>query len=340
MCDIVGLGHVLHGSAMRRAEARAKRRRERLPTVKSAFATKFARAIASAAFPSLVRYMVRKVSWGMAAACCLVSATVWAGSYTAATNGIWTSFDTWGLGSGYPSSGDDAYVYDHTVQINHVGDCANLYLQGAAIVSISAGCVFRTSSGLYSDGGDLTGSGALVNDGTFARISAATCSIGCAFTNNGTVNHSDSGDLSIGATFHNTGAGAYCLLGDGSISGTGTFRNSGTLSKSGGSGTNAVNAQFFNAGGTVEVLTGAVRLSGTTTLADGIYTAQGGSVLEFSAGGAFGGTLAGAGTGTVHWTGGTVTGNAAADFSNGFHWRGGTLNGTLDNFRLPDLDGK
>ncbi|MGH7973837.1 MAG: hypothetical protein ACREIC_34400, partial [Limisphaerales bacterium] len=138
---------------------------------------------------------------------------------------------------------------------------------------------------------------------------------GTDFYNAGTMRHAE-GSLDLQSrfvTFHNLAPGTYDLTGDGDIistlwNGAGTFENAGLLRKSGGANS-VISTSFNNLGGTIEVD------SGTLTLTGGNFTQNGGALKM---------VLSGRGLGQY----GQLAVNGAATLS-------GSLNVTLGNGFVP-----
>ncbi|MDD4018760.1 MAG: hypothetical protein PHV28_12555, partial [Kiritimatiellae bacterium] len=255
-------------------------------------------------------------------------------------NGPWNDTDTWAVESGWPGSGDTAYIGGIlTVQLATFStDCAKLFMDGGT-VDIGSGSLLRTTEELNMSGGGLSGAGTLLNDGIFTRSGTADHMINCTVTNTGTVNHQDAGGLTVGGAFNNAAAAEYYLHGDGGINGGGIFRNFGLLAKTGGTGTSAASTTFHNAGGTLAVSSGRLRLTGSGTFQSGTYFADEDGVLEFAGNSVLTGTLQGTGTGEVRWTAGTWgSGTDATLAISNFCWRGGELNGHVANDGRFSLD--
>ncbi len=137
--------------------------------------------------------------------------------------------------------------------------------------------------------------------------------------------------LSSGATVDNEPGATFDFITDASIGDGGgspdggAFINEGTLSKTGGTGSSAINAAFTGGGGSVDVQTGTLSLVGgslggtfSITADAGTFSLDGSVVLEDG--------LNVTGTGALGLTGGTTTLDGAATLSN-FAQSGGTFTG-------------
>jgi hypothetical protein len=206
---------------------------------------------------------------------------------------------------------------------------ANLSGGGAitvAAVTLSGGTLtgsdnLTVSTTMNWTGGTLSGTGS-----TLIGISGALTIAGAAdktldgrtLNLAGTTTWTDTGNIVLanGATLNNQGSGGFTIQNDQTVSGSGTFRNAGTLNKaSAANGTTTIAAGVAfsnNTGGTVNVQSGTLSVAGNYTQNGGDTVVSAGATL--ASGGlvnVLGGTLSGAGT---------VTGNVS---------NAGTLFGTL-----------
>jgi hypothetical protein len=190
-------------------------------------------------------------------------------------------------------------------------------------------------------GGVLSGSGVLTNTGTL-NISGSTARSfsGVKLANAGTINWSSTGSFQInsGSQLRNLASGLFDIQNDSTLlyaAGlASSFSNQGTVRKSAGAGTSALSVPF--SGGTVEVLTGTLNLSGiNSSTSGGDFTVASGAVLDLNGGSGthtYTGSYTGTGAGTVRLNGGTLAvGAAGASFNfsgNLFQWSGGILSGS------------
>jgi hypothetical protein len=137
-----------------------------------------------------------------------------------------------------------------------------------------------------------------------------------------------------GATYEFAGDGgvSYCCGGGGSPN----FGNRGLVRKSGGSGNSSISIYFNNLGGTLQVDSGTLSLSGAGSSSNGTFIVASGAVLDLTGGSSptWAGQMAGSGAGTVLMSGGTVNANPSLtlDFPPGvFQWTGGWLAGAIVN---------
>jgi hypothetical protein len=132
------------------------------------------------------------------------------------------------------------------------------------------GVLSMTGSGSSWSGGTLKpGSGGFTNSGTLTLSTHGTDYLDAGtLTNTGTINQSGSGKLLIQAQATLNNAGTYDFTTDSIIQQAGTtpdtFINSGTLEKTGGTGTSTIGSTLNNTG-TVKVLSGTLDVSGTVT---------------------------------------------------------------------------
>jgi hypothetical protein len=161
------------------------------------------------------------------------------------------------------------------------------------------------------------------------------------------VRHNDAGVLSLSgggyANFYNQAAGTYDFVRDGGINSDGTFYNAGLVRKSGGS-SSAISAGFNNLGGTIEVDSGTLSLSGGGTSAGGTFNVAAGAALDLTGGGTpyWSGQITGNGAGQVQLNNGMLRADSglAFNFPAGlFQWTGGTLEGYLTNTGTLNISG-
>ena len=241
--------------------------------------------------------------------------------------------------------------------------------QGVATFDFPDG-LFQWSGGTIDvDNGSLTNAGSLTitGDGTGNATQEELYSanyVNNTLINQGAIVQYGLSNLTLTTVAVLDNQGSYTFQGDGSISLSwggifgvgGTFINSGTITKAGGTGTSTISSQLANTGGTINVQTGTVNLATASSyfgrVAD--YTSTGGTfnvaakaVLDlsspvvpfsFQGPGYYTGTYTGSGAGTISLNSGSVAignGGATFDFPPGlFQWSGGTINvtnGSLTN---------
>ena len=175
----------------------------------------------------------------------------------------------------------------------------------ASTLTIGAGgATFNFASGaLQWTSGTLAGTGTLtVANGSFLTLNpgGATLTVSTAVNNLGSTSFTSSGlvSLSSGVTF--TNAGLFDIQnGSGTIVSGGTFNNTGTLQKDTNAGNEIIASQFSNQGGTVNVSSGVLQLTGGGTFAGGTYNVGSSSApsWSFSGNDTWSGTLTGSGAG-------------------------------------------
>jgi hypothetical protein len=197
--------------------------------------------------------------------------------------------------------------------------------------TISAGYsdnVFTNTGTLNLNGTSENVSGLLNNGGIFVQ------------TNNGSLN------IPFGSTVNNLPSGLFNLQADGGITAAGgggftpIFNNLGIFRKSAGNGLSQIAPSFNLLGGTVDVQSGTLALTGGGTSSNGTFTVSAGATLDLigtNQSPAFSGTFTGSGAGTVllgrgslqpgpngvvfnfpatilQWTGGQIAGGYSANF--------------------------
>jgi hypothetical protein len=220
------------------------------------------------------------------------------------------------------------------------------------------GAVTINGSGSSVIGGTITlGNGGFTNNGTLALGLGNTVGLQGTgtFTNDGTINEG-SGDLGTGPTVSVNNAGLFNLTADASIGDGGTFTNTGTLEKTGGTGRSTINCTLNNNGGTIDTESGALWIGiayGGTINGGALDAGVGGSataLLELSYSGftplTYTGSITGSGSGTVELHSATLTiPSAGATFNFAgtvFQWTGGTIDvssgGTLTNAGVININ--
>ena len=190
-------------------------------------------------------------------------------------------------------------------------------------VSVNGGSFFGNSGGPNGGGSNNQG-GTFDNQGTVLQ------------TTNGYYLY-DSVTLENEATYDFTG---NANVSNGNFSPSFVNTSTGLVEKTGGAGTSSIGLPFNNQGGTVDVQTGTLTLSGGASTG-GTLNAAAPGILDLTGGNTntFGGVYSGSGSGTVSLSHGTLAVAAAGatfDFAPGlFVWSGGTISGSaggaLDN---------
>ncbi len=199
---------------------------------------------------------------------------------------------------------------------------------GTGTLAVSGGTATITGTlgvpNFTLSGGTLTGTGS-ISPSTSLTLAGGTLGLNLAVPTTST-NTFSGGTLTVGSGFALTiPSGAVLQATAGTISGSGSVVNQGTLSKTG-TGTVTISAPFTNASGAqVSVAGGTLSLGGGTIA--GTYTVSSGDTLNFSGTETLSGSAAFSGAGTVAVTGGTTTINGTLTYNN-FTLSGGTFAGT------------
>lgn len=284
----------------------------------------------------------------------LLSAVSWISD----TNGFWDEASNWSDGE-VPDGGDDVTIDrgafnpiitirdDRTVnsiisreslvvsigtfRINNTSQIDSSTTTLASGALIAAGPVTITSTGTLDwQGGGVFGNG-LINSGTIEISADTDVRIGGQLANNGTIEHSGTGSLLFdGSTrlFNNLGA-VYDFAGDGDIGQSGqgggfgpSFENAGTIRKSGGTGTSAINALTLNNAATAAFDIDSGRFNAASSGDWAGFTADGSAAGVFEVSGFYNvtGTLSGSGSGHLELTGqiNSVGSDAKLNFSAGY----------------------
>jgi hypothetical protein len=206
--------------------------------------------------------------------------------------------------------------------------------------------VFQWTGGTINTAASAT---TLTNTGTMALSGSAVTAFGGTLNNSGTIIHSGSGNFQLSAvvTFQPTRAGVlnnvaaavYDLRSNAGLTSlvTGSaVNNSGIFRKSAGGGSSNISVPFNNTGGTIDLQSGALALSGGGTDTGGVFNSATGTLLSFSGTGrAMSGIFTGSGQGAVEINTGITVGSAGAtvNFGSGLlQWRGGDLNAMAGAF--------
>jgi hypothetical protein len=222
---------------------------------------------------------------------------------------------------------------------------AQLVLTGGTLTGSDTLTVSGTTTwtgGTMSGTGKTVAVGGLTLGGNASSTNYTESLSGRELENEGaaTLNWDDSTEgghlvLSGGAVFDNESGASFDILNDVSIVTTGsggTFINAGTLAKTGGTNTSAVEATLNDTGvGSIQDASGTLELEGGGTLL-GTGAVSVSDVLEFNGGTfALASTVPITGAGTVDFDGGTVTDPGPFDATGATEVSGGTayLTGTL-----------
>jgi len=261
----------------------------------------------------------------------------------------------------------------HVLKGTYSGSGAGLIqLSGGTMQIDSTGATFNfADNGFQISGGTLSGSGILNNVGSLVWAGGFMEGMGTTnilpgstlnlsgpnaktlqrtINNSGTTVMSGTGVLNIAnaSIFNNFINSVFDIQADANVAtgfgSAGDFNNAGTLRKSAGTGTSAINGPRFNSSGPIDVLTGTLALGGGNNTG-GNFTVASGAILDLAAtsGSAFyTGTYTGSGDGAVR-LGANATlniGAASATFNfpdNLFQWTGGNTAGSLGSIAGPGV---
>jgi hypothetical protein len=234
-------------------------------------------------------------------------------------------------------------------------------LNGAGLLLNLPDQLFQWTGGTLA--GTVTNSGAVNVAGTNSPslgIGPAGGS-GGTFYNAGLVRQGHDVSLGLGwngTSFQNLRGGVYELAGDGNnvadnnLGGSLSpfFINYGLIRKSSGIGISQIGSApgfvqlaFSNAGGTIEVDSGVLVLSGRGTSSNGIFNVSSGALLDLTGGASptWAGQMTGSGAGQVRLGSGILSGvgltlNLPSSL---FQWTGGTLAGSVTNSGVVTISG-
>ncbi|HSY49073.1 MAG TPA: hypothetical protein VLC46_09690 [Thermoanaerobaculia bacterium] len=161
-------------------------------------------------------------------------------------------------------------------------------LTGAGFLSVVNSMTWSGGTLTGSGGTELAGTGVGTIDGSNGGVDPMVLD-GRSFNNYGTIHDTAPSTspvlLSNGANF--TTYGYFYFEGDGSITGASpaSFNVSpnGVLAKTGGSLTSTINPSFTNTGANAFAISGTLEFAGNTSLTGGIFFANNGATLKFSA---------------------------------------------------------
>jgi hypothetical protein len=285
----------------------------------------------------------------------------------------WSTPSEWSPSDFYPNNGNGGNTFDATINggtatLTEAIAVRNLTMIGGTIAG-------AFDLGLTGDmtwsGGTLSGSGTLstLSGHTLSQSIDTALGGGRILSNAGTMNiDGQIGTGFGGTTIVNTGnlnfAGlifegslgpnyAYYVTNSGTMTladgsnfqsygpaygSTSSVTNTGTIQKIAGTGTATVSASVDNTGGTINVQSGAISLSGGGTIA-GTLTASAGAAINFSGGAYILGTSTINGAGTISLTGGTLALSGTPDLT-GLNLTGGTVSGDFSqagNFSIAGI---
>jgi Bacterial Ig-like domain (group 3) len=189
--------------------------------------------------------------------------------------------------------------------------------------------------------------GTFTNKGTLNLAAATTFALanGGTLTNSGVIADSIAGDgfaLNGGSTLTNQQSGMFDFQADSSFgfsSTPGTLDNLGTVKKTAGTGTSALNVVFNNENGVIAATSGTISVDSAAggAISGGTFNIGQGATLDLTGGAtvSYSGSYTGTGLGTVSLNSGTLgigSGGATFDFNPGlFQWTGGTINTSTGN---------
>ena len=260
------------------------------------------------------------------------------------------SWDTAGNWSG-------GVVPDQTVDVTIAGaTTVSLGSDAAKTVTLSGGVTLQGGMVTVSDGATLDGTNTLsgaslsANGGTIANVGTLllggsnNATITGPLDNAGTITLTGAGNLVLATaggtlTDSNQAGGVIDLQSTGGIQSTGgsglSLNNAGTIEKSLGAGTAAIELALSNSGA-IAVTAGTLALTGgdLTSLAGSSLTVAAGAVADLTGGGAqtYGGILTATGAGTIALSGGELDVGASGltlDAAAGLlQWTGGAIQAT------------
>lgn len=221
-----------------------------------------------------------------------------------------------------------------TGQINGHGT-GHVLLQRGNLSAAAGGLTLNLPGSLFQwTGGDLQCSDTLV--APFTNAGAMTISggrsVGAGFFNAGTMTQAGNGGLTVHGAINNLSSGLFDLRNDAPITTDvgGTINNYGLLRKSAGTNS-AIEVDFHNLGGTIEVDTGTLAL-GSGISSNGTLVVSNAAVLDITGGvnPTWSGLITGTGAGEVLLGNGGTLGTGAGGLvlnlpGSLFQWNGGSL---------------
>ena len=303
-------------------------------------------------------------------------------SWISDTSGFWDVASNWKDSSGtarVPSANDDVLIDRGSVRpVVTIRTAQSVRsVSGTAPLVITAGAVFELAAASHLDGGltldngglvvggslaiagdsswkagAIWGNAALTNTGALTLTATDTKFLGSILNNSGTIAHQggtlefdvQAGSVFVGA-LNNTGL--YDIQSDVSFTRNflgNAFTNSGTIRKSAGSGTAAINVPFTNNAGTLDSESGTLTVfggnSGSVTLNSGTFSAgvnNATAILQFAGLETWSGTFTGSGKGIVQLNGSSFTAAGSGvilNFPSGLlEWANGFIDGATTGWR-------
>lgn len=266
---------------------------------------------------------------------------------SSATDGNWDDPASWvDESSGrntVPTKEDTVVINSHTIIMTSGESIAGFHLKDGTL-NLGDNELISAGAGSW-DRGMITGAGGFNNQGMLQLEDSQTKTLQGVLNNYNTVNHLDSSNLKLAyaSMLVNRPGATYELESDANITGVSRwdaspkFINQGLFRKAGGNATSRIEVVFRNLGGTIEVSTGTLSLSGTggagSVSSNGEFRVAENATLNIGGNNVnvFNGSYSGSGKGQVLFeTGrilvGTDFGDTEFDFKGGgFHWRGGTI---------------
>ncbi len=262
-------------------------------------------------------------------------------------NSSWDNINAWSP-TGIPGPGDFVVIHEFNVTISGSHEIAGFYLDNGTILFADTGKSSLTvtdsstwSSGSFKGGGNnslIFAEGSVVNivedpAHPYHHLYETTY-----LTNRGTIKLQGTVDFGIRGNSILKNEGLFDVMSDADFSGEsfsgGTFINTGTFRKSGGTDITSFNLWwvFQNNGGTIDVKSGTLQFKCDGTFSDGNYNADLDAKLEFlSNTQVFKGTLSGAPAGDIILNGSYISSDSAdvtLDFKGkGFQFSDGYLTG-------------
>ncbi len=269
-------------------------------------------------------------------------------------NGDWGNPAAWSP-NGIPGPGDFVII-GNTVEISGSYEIAGFNLAHGTIKFIGEDNPSLTvtdssiwSSGTFNGGNGANGGNNVNNSLIFAEGSVVTLVEdtlhrfhllyeGTYLTNQGTIKLQGTANLAVRGLSILKNEGIFDVMSDADFNGEsfsgGTFLNTGTFRKSGGTDITSFNIwwNFVNEGGAIDVQSGTLKFDCNGSFNNGTYNADAGALLSFSSlAQTIKGTLSGSPAGDVRLAGSTISvdsSGATLDFQgSGFQWSRGTFTG-------------
>jgi hypothetical protein len=253
------------------------------------------------------------VRFGVFLAVLCMAAPIFGASFSSTTSGNWSSAATWG-GAGVPGAGDTATVNGgHVVTLDISVTVATLTLSGGQIngsQSLTVTTVFNWAGGTLAGSGSTTAaavnmtSAGTIDTRSFSNSGAFNISGGNYFymQNNATLTNSGTID------FQGDGGGVFLNSALGSVA----ITNTGTIKKSGLTGSTTINVPIVAQSGSQFLVQSGTFNVAALTSTGGTWSASSGATLTFNTNDTrtFDATSTISGAGTVQFAAGTDTVNA------------------------------